>query len=141
MKTRRLFLLLPALLAAALLTGCLGVAIPEPTSTPTVTASPHPTHTPTVTPTPSSTPTATPTSTPTLTPTPTHTPGPSPTPTATDTPTPTPVCDCSGNNYDCPDFPTHASAQACFEYCFAEVGYDVHHFDRDEDGLACETLP
>jgi hypothetical protein len=130
-------------LIAALLAGCLGTLIPEPTPTasPTPTQTPRPTHTPTrtATPTLTLTPSATPTRTPS--PTPTDTPGPSPTPTATDTPTPTPVCDCSANNYDCPHFNTQAGAQACFAYCWDEVGYDVHHFDRDEDGVACEALP
>jgi hypothetical protein len=73
---------------------------PEPTSTPTLTATltntptrtPTPTHTPTRTPTPTDTPTPTPTptSTATNTPTPTHTPTHTPTPSITPSPMPTP---------------------------------------------------
>ncbi len=51
------------------------------------------------------------------------------------------VCDCSGNIYNCPNFSTHAQAQACFEYCLSAVGYDVHQLDGDNDGVACEALP
>lgn len=39
---------------------------------------------------------------------------------------------------DCGDFSTHAEAQAFFES--AGPG-DPHGLDRDEDGIACETLP
>jgi hypothetical protein len=52
------------------------------------------------------------------------------------------ACDCSGNVYNCGDFGTHADAQACFDYCKAAVGTDVHDIDgNDQDGLACESLP
>ncbi len=50
-------------------------------------------------------------------------------------------CLCTGNLYNCPDFSTHAEAQACYEHCLAEVGSDVHHLDGDHDGQACESLP
>jgi len=68
-----------------------------------------------------------------LTPTPTITPRPPP--------TPIPTCDCSGDIYNCTDFTTQAAAQACYDYCMQEVGYDVHRLDRDDDGVACEELP
>lgn len=68
-----------------------------------------------------------------------------PTPTITPTPwrpppTPIPPCGCSGDLYDCTDFTTQVVAQACYDYCMQEVGYDVHKLDRDEDGIACEWL-
>lgn len=98
--------------------------------------------------------TATPTSSPrtvTRTPSPsltrTRTPTNSPTapPTATPTTRPTATfwqpCDCSYNRYDCSDFPTHAAAQACYEYCLRIVGWDVHWLDDDNDGSACEWNP
>ena len=43
------------------------------------------------------------------------------------------------NIYDCTDFNTHAEAQKVFERD-GGPGIDVHHLDRDEDGIACETL-
>lgn len=51
------------------------------------------------------------------------------------------VCDCSSNIYNCSDFSTRAEAQDCLQHCLAQVGYDVHVLDRDEDGIACESLP
>ena len=50
-------------------------------------------------------------------------------------------CDCGGNYYNCDNFPTQATAQACFGYCWSVVGYDVHRLDRDGDGIACEWNP
>lgn len=73
--------------------------------------------------------------------------GPTPTPAALALPTPTPqpavgdVCDCSGNIYNCSDFSTHAKAQACYEYCKSLGRGDIHRLDRDDDGVACESLP
>lgn len=72
------------------------------------------------------------TSTPTRLP-PTHTPSRRPTEPA--------VCLCGANLYNCSDFSTQRSAQACFDYCWAERGFDVHRLDRDDDGIACESLP
>ena len=43
--------------------------------------------------------------------------------------------------YNCGDFPTHAAAQGCFDWCMQEVGTDVHRLDGDGDGIACESLP
>lgn len=56
-------------------------------------------------------------------------------------PPPAAVCDCSANIYNCGDFSSHNSAQACFGYCWEQVGYDVHRLDGDNDGIACEDLP
>ncbi len=52
------------------------------------------------------------------------------------------VCDCSDDTYSCQeDFATQQEAKACLDFCLA-LGYgDVHHLDRDEDGIPCENLP
>lgn len=98
---------------------------------------------PTATPTPTATNTATPTNTPTATSTPTATPTPTASPTpiiVSPLPTQAPVgCDCSSDTYNCDDFSTHAQAQVCFDHCL-EHG-DIHRLDRDDDGVACESLP
>ncbi len=121
-----------------------------PVATPTATATQLPTRTltPTSMPTQSSTslPTHTRTSGPTQTEAPTRTTVPSPTHTRVPIPTATPtespgVCECYANLYNCSDFTTQAAAQACFDHCMAEVGYDVHQLDADNDGIACESLP
>jgi len=52
-----------------------------------------------------------------------------------------PACSCSGNLYNCPDFSTHASAQACYDYCNSTGHGDIHRMDGDNDGSACEDLP
>ena len=65
--------------------------------------------------------------------------GPIATPTAT--PVAPAVCSCSGNLYNCADFSSHAAAQACYEYCWNVVGYDIHRLDGDDDGVACESPP
>jgi len=72
--------------------------------------------------------------------TPVSPPPPSPTPPPA-TPPLAPVCDCSGNIYNCSDFPTHAAAQMCYEYCLSLGVGDIHGLDRDDDGIACESLP
>ena len=89
-----------------------------------------------------------PTPFPTVTPTATSTPFPTavltatPKPMATATAVPPSDCTvCSYDAYNCSDFSTHNEAQACHDYCFAQVGYDVHRLDFDDDGLACESLP
>jgi endonuclease YncB( thermonuclease family) len=51
------------------------------------------------------------------------------------------VCGCSGNLYQCSHFSTHNEAQACHDYCFAAVGFDIHSLDGNDDGQACESLP
>ena len=52
-----------------------------------------------------------------------------------------PVCSCSSNRYNCSDFSTHASAQACYDYCNSTGHGDIHRLDGDNDGSACEDLP
>jgi hypothetical protein len=47
---------------------------------------------------------------------------------------------CSYNMYNCENFKTHQEAQKLYEL-YGGVNNDVHHLDRDLDGLACETLP
>ena len=44
---------------------------------------------------------------------------------------------CSFDAYNCGDFSTHNEAQSVYESC----GSDIHGLDRDNDGLACESLP
>jgi hypothetical protein len=39
------------------------------------------------------------------------------------------------------DFSTQAEAQAVHDACFAQVGFEVHNLDQDNDGIACESLP
>ncbi len=81
---------------------------------------------------------------PAATPTPTPPPDlatPISTPEPTATTAPTGPCACSGNLYNCDDFSSQAAAQACFDWCMAEVGTDVHRLDSDGDGVACESLP
>jgi len=53
----------------------------------------------------------------------------------------TAACSCSGDLYNCADFQTHASAQACFDYCVSQGRGDIHKLDGNNDGLACESLP
>ena len=51
------------------------------------------------------------------------------------------VCSCSGNTLNCVDFGTHASAQACFNYCISQGAGDIHRLDSDNNNIACEALP
>jgi len=46
---------------------------------------------------------------------------------------------CDSNFYNCVDFKTKAEAQDVFEVC-GGLSNDIHRLDRDNDGLACETL-
>jgi hypothetical protein len=125
---------------------------PQPTATllPSVTVAPSttPTNTAAPTNTPSSTPGATSAATNTPNPTSTNTPQPTATKTpqltATPTDDPNPPGDCTictSDVYNCSDFSTQAEAQACHDYCFDQVGYDVHSLDGDGNGIACESLP
>lgn len=72
------------------------------------------------------------------------TPRPRISPTATQSASITPLsaqavaCPCNGDTLNCGDF-QNTSAQACFEQCLAETGWDVHRLDRDGDGRACEN--
>lgn len=50
-------------------------------------------------------------------------------------------CSCNYNRYNCSDFSTQRSAQACMQTCYASVGYDIHWLDNDNDGIACEWNP
>lgn len=47
---------------------------------------------------------------------------------------------CSSNVYNCTDFSTQADAQEVYDYCFIQVGTDIHELDSDDDGEACESL-
>lgn len=121
-------------------------ATSTPTGTPTSTATASVTPSPTMTKTPTATSTATKaaTATPTRTPKPTATTKPTKTPKPTATPTRQPPGNCStcaADVYNCTDFATQEDAQACFEYCMEQVGYDVHNLDGDDNGVACESLP
>lgn len=44
------------------------------------------------------------------------------------------------SSVNCSDFATHSQAQQWFEYYHPQYG-DIAGLDRDNDGLACETLP
>ena len=81
----------------------------------------------------------------TPTPTATHQPPPPPTntpiPTATNQPLPAGCSICSYDAYNCSDFNTQSQAQSCHDYCWQQVGYDVHGLDADNNGEACESLP
>lgn len=43
---------------------------------------------------------------------------------------------CSYDAYNCSDFSSHREAQSVFDYC----SNDIHRLDRDNDGIACESL-
>ena len=124
----------------------------EPTAIPTNAPAPLPTDTPipTATATQIALPTAT--NTPVVQPTGTNTAVVQPTatntqiaqpiiPTATTANVEAAVCDCSANIYDCSAFGSHASAQACYNYCLSIGRGDIHKLDGDSDGEACESLP
>lgn len=49
------------------------------------------------------------------------------------------TCSCSGDTYNCTDFSSHSSAQACFNYCVEQGAGDIHRLDQDNDGDACES--
>jgi hypothetical protein len=48
------------------------------------------------------------------------------------------VCSCRTDRYNCADFKTRREARELYDCCMRKVGYDVHHLDRDSDGIACE---
>jgi hypothetical protein len=62
------------------------------------------------------------------------------------TPAPTPpaavpyavTCACTSDLFACSSFPFWSAAQACFNQCRIEVGFDIHGLDEDGDGVACE---
>lgn len=119
----------------------LTVTVPNTTYLPLILAQPTSAPTETLTPTPTVTATDTPTATPTETNTPESTATDIPQPTATATQIPTGPCLCDSDRYNCSDFPTHAAAQACFDYCVSLGKGDIHKLDRDNNGVACESLP
>lgn len=148
------------ILIVLLIVGCLftmtvctlsALLTPAPTATPASTATLVPTPTDTritatlpigvtITLEPTGTATLVPTMVIPLTPTPSAVP-PTPVPAA---PTPAPpaaVCDCSGDVYNCGDFANHTQAQTCHNYCVSVGRGDVHKLDRDNDDVACESLP
>lgn len=49
-------------------------------------------------------------------------------------------CSCPSEDLDCSDFSSHSEAQDVFDCCMAERGGDYHRLDRDNDGLACESI-
>ncbi len=68
-------------------------------------------------------------------------------PTATPTATPTVVsptsipsdpCLCDQDRYNCSDFGSQYSAQACYGHCLNLGRGDIHRLDGDNDGIACE---
>lgn len=108
---------------------------PVPTNTPvppTATATPEPTATP-VPPTPTPEPTATP-----VPPTPTPTPEPPP---PTSTPVPAPVSNCDPH-YPTVCIPRYPPDLNCGDIPFKRFQVlqpDPHGFDRDKDGIGCES--
>lgn len=103
-----------------------GPAVTVPAPPPTAT--PAPTKAPTSPPVPTLAPTQAP---PTLPP-PTQPPQPLPAPAGCSV--------CSHNAYNCKHFSSQNQAQSCYQYCLEQVGRDVHDLDRDNDGIACESL-
>lgn len=110
--------------------------IPTQAVEPTATTAPLPTDTPVVLQI------VEPTATPFVEPTATLAPPPTDTPLVVVEQPAAAVCECGSDQYKCGDFATHAQAQACYDYCMATVGSDIHRLDgNDNDGLACESLP
>ncbi len=70
-----------------------------------------------------------------------------PDPTATVTPVAPAIvpyavtCTCDADLFACSSFPFWSAAQACFNQCRIEVGFDIHGLDEDGDGVACELAP
>ena len=48
---------------------------------------------------------------------------------------------CERNSLNCADFNTQSTAQACYNYCLAQTGSDIHKLDGGNDGIVCESLP
>ncbi len=48
---------------------------------------------------------------------------------------------CERNSLNCADFSTQLTAQACYDYCLAQTGSDIHKLDGGGDGIVCESLP
>lgn len=48
---------------------------------------------------------------------------------------------CEDNWFDCSDFCTRQDAQKVLEDCYNDsLDHDVHKLDKDDDGVACESL-
>jgi len=93
----------------------------------------------TVTPTPAET--QTPAESPTIPPSPTESPTPARAPTAASPPTPPALrYDPFGPDRNCGDFRTQREAQAFYEAAGGPAR-DSHKLDRDNDGVACQSLP
>ena len=75
---------------------------------------------------------------PVVTPEPAPMPTPVPTPEPEPMPEPEPVIDEPFVDRNCSDFDTQPEAQRFFE---AQGPSDPHRLDRDNDGVACESLP
>lgn len=61
-----------------------------------------------------------------------------PRPTAAPPPAPTPL-EHPGNSKNCADFDTQKEAQAWYDRYYSDYG-DIADLDRDNDGIACESL-
>lgn len=96
---------------------------------------------PSVQPEPSPTPSPTPTATVIVLPTPTATATVAPLPMPTPTQPVGGVCLCDRDRYNCSNFSTQRQAQACYDHCVSQGRGDIHRLDRDNDGVACESLP
>lgn len=97
--------------------------------------------TPTLAPSPTPSPTETQVLTPTDYPTPTDPPQPPDVPTEHPPPVVGP-CDCYlAASLTCRDFDTQEQAQACYDYCLAEMDMDLSRLDSNQNGIACENLP
>jgi hypothetical protein len=79
-----------------------------------------------------------PTLAPTWTPEPTFTPFVLPTLQIVNPPANT-GCSCNSDTYNCSDFSSQSSAQACFNTCVAEGKGDIHRLDENNNGIACES--
>jgi hypothetical protein len=49
------------------------------------------------------------------------------------------ICACEPDLYTCQDFSRADEAQECFSYCQKQTGADVHKFDLDGNGKACDS--
>lgn len=125
-------------LMATCLAGCTTHEEPQASSSisPLLSTSTQPIHTTIQTTVPTVTKTSIPTSVSTRPTTKVTTPTPKPTTVAPASP----ICDCSGDRYNCADFPlsNKATAYSCYNYCMSLGRGDIHRLDRDGDGKMCE---
>lgn len=47
---------------------------------------------------------------------------------------------CESDTFNCADFSTQKEAQEVYDLCLGQTSSDVHDLDRDNNGLACESL-